>query len=122
MSAGRTRTRPLRLPSIAEGEMAGWDRDMERVARLPDMFRKLAGWITRARANWTTEDFKPYVEHVVGLFGYERLMFGSDWPVCLMAGSYLDVVNALREALGPLREEDAANVWGETAQEFYQLA
>ena len=109
------------LPSIAEREMDGWARDMERVAGLPEMFCKLAGLITRARPNWTTEDLKPYVNHVVELFGYDRLMFGSDWPVCLMAGSYLDVVNALREVLGPLREDDAAKVWGETAREFYQL-
>jgi L-fuconolactonase len=85
------------------------------------MFCKLAGLITRARPNWTAEDLKPYVEHVVELFGYDRLMFGSDWPVCLMAGSYSDVVGALREVLGPLREDDAAKVWGETAREFYQL-
>ena len=110
------------LPPIAEKHMDGWDREIEAASKLPDMWCKLSGMITRANPqSWKPRDFQPYVDHVVKLFGYERLMFGTDWPICTLAGSYQQVVNALREVLGPLREKDSAAVWGGNAREFYSL-
>ena len=110
------------LPPIATGKMDGWNQDMENAARLPDMWCKLSGMITRADPkNWKPEDLKPYVDHIVGLFGCDRLMFGTDWPICTLAGSYLDVVETLRIVLGPLGEDSAARVWGGNAREFYRL-
>ena len=72
--------------------------------------------------HWTPDDLKPYVDHVVRNFGYGRLMFGSDWPVCTLAGSYSRVINALRQSLGDLSAVDAAKVWGENASAFYRLS
>jgi len=112
----------LALPPIAEKRMDEWDRDMESVSRLPDVWCKLSGMITRANPkNWKPADLKPYVELVVSQFGYDRLIFGSDWPICNLAGSYLQVVDALRIVLGSINKEEAAQVWGGSAQRFYQL-
>ena len=78
----------IALPPIAEKRMDGWDRDIEMAARLPDVWCKLSGIITRASpTSWQPSDLKPYVDHVVKLFGYDRVMFGSDWPICTLAGS-----------------------------------
>ena len=110
-------------PPIAQKTMDAWGRDLERVARLPNLWCKVSGMITEADwQHWTADDLKPYVDHVVRSFGYDRLMFGSDWPVCTLAGSYRQVMDALRQALGPLSAADAAKVWGENARAFYRLS
>ena len=112
----------IALPPIAEKRMDGWDRDIEMAARLPDVWCKLSGMITRASpTSWQPSDLKPYVDHVVKLFGYDRLMFGSDWPICTLAGSYQQVVEALRAVLGPISPQDAASVWGGTTTKVYKL-
>jgi L-fuconolactonase len=112
----------IALPPIAEKRMDGWDRDMEMVARLPDVWCKLSGMIYRANPNnWKPIDLKPYVDHVVKQFGYDRVMFGTDWPICTLAVSYQQVIDALSVVLGPIRKEDAAQVWGGSAQRFYEL-
>ncbi len=70
---------------------------------------------------WTVDDLKPYVQVALDLFGPERCMFGSDWPVCLLAGSYEEVVDSLKEALGPLGTTEHQKIFGETAAKFYRL-
>jgi L-fuconolactonase len=112
----------LAKPPIARNEIDTWARDMETVALLPHVWCKLSGMITEANWRaWTPQDLKPYVKHVVQLFGYDRLMFGSDWPVCTLAGSYQQVVNALRECIGPVSEAQNDALWGGTARSFYRL-
>ena len=109
-------------PHIAEREFDLWAREIERVSQLPDVWCKLSGIITEANWDgWTVDDLRPYVEHVVNKFGYHRVMFGSDWPVCTLAGTYQRVVEALRQILGPLPETQAQKLWGATASEVYQL-
>jgi len=109
-------------PRIAEGKFDDWARDLERVSELPDVWCKLSGMNTEANwSTWTPDDLRPYVTHVVEKFGYDRVMFGSDWPVCLLAGSYQQVVEALRLVLGPLPDQEAEKLWGQAATEFYQL-
>lgn len=110
----------LGLP-IAQKSMDGWGQEIEVVARLPNLWCKLSGMITRTGTGWKAEDLTPYVQHVVGHFGYARVMFGTDWPICILAGSYEEVIEALRQALGPLTDEEAARVWHENAREFYRL-
>jgi len=110
-------------PRIGEREFAEWAREIERVSKLPDIWCKLSGMITEARwDDWTPDDLQPYVQHVLDHFGPNRVMFGSDWPVCTLAGTYHQVVDALQQALGPLPADDARKVWGENACKFYQLA
>jgi L-fuconolactonase len=112
----------LGKPAIAAG---GYDRWRERVAPLaglPNVTAKLSGLVTEAdRAGWTVDDLRPYVATAVDLFGPERLMFGSDWPVCLLAASYAEVVDALADALGPLAPAERAAIWGGTAARTYRL-
>ena len=109
-------------PEIAHGTIDEWARDMERVAAIPHVYCKVSGMITEADwQSWTPADLRPYGEVVVEQFGYDRLMFGSDWPVCLLAGTYRQVWNAAHTTVGPLSEEEHANVFGRNAATFYNL-
>jgi L-fuconolactonase len=78
--------------------------------------------ITEAkRGEWKPEDLKQYVQHVLRLFGPERLMFGSDWPVCRLAGSWKQVLAAFTQACGPLPRPEREKILGATAVSFYKL-
>jgi L-fuconolactonase len=109
-------------PRIADGEDAEWRDRMAPLAALPNVAVKLSGMVTEADwAAWTPADLRPFVGAVVDWFGVERLMFGSDWPVCLLAASYGGVVGGLDEALGALSADDQAAVFGQNAVDFYGL-
>lgn len=109
-------------PLIKDGAMDGWKDDMAAAAECENVYCKLSGMITEANwEHWKPADLKPFVDHVVDLFGFDRLMFGSDWPVALLAGSYQQVVDALKEVLGDLSESETEKVWGGTAAKFYGL-
>ena len=97
-------------PVIREGMIEPWKSNIARMATRPNVFCKLSGMITEARHDaWTPDDLRPYIEHVFDCFGVERLLFGSDWPVCLLAGDYAEVINALRTVLGPRLDRDATD-------------
>lgn len=108
-------------PLIAKQHMEGWDRDMERISQSRNVSVKLSGMITEARKNWIVEDLRPFVQHVYQLFGPERCMYGSDWPVCLLAGTWKETLAALTQALGPLPQAARNQVMGETAATFYKV-
>ena len=109
-------------PPIAAGRMASWAEDMERIARIPRICVKLSGMITEAdHKSWTADDLRPFVRHVFELFGPDRLMFGSDWPVCLLAGTWKQVLAAFTQALGPLTMDVRERMLGGTAAEFYRI-
>jgi L-fuconolactonase len=83
---------------------------------------KLSGMVTEANwQSWTTEDLKPYVHEVLDVFGTDRCMFGTDWPVCLVAASYDRVVDALQECIKDLSETDRKKIFGLNAIEAYRL-
>jgi L-fuconolactonase len=111
-------------PNIAAGQYDDWVAAMQVAASIPRMHIKLSGMVTEADpANWQPSDLKPYVEKVVELFGARRVMFGSDWPVCLLAArSYEEVFIALQTCLAGLSEAEKALVLGENARRFYGLA
>src|SRR5580698_10561740 len=89
-------------PEIKKRKLDPWRSLMARVAGHPNLHCKLSGMITEADfKTWTPDDLRPYVEHVVDCFGVDRVMFGSDWPVCLLAGSYDQVTAALQAVLKP---------------------
>lgn len=113
----------LSKPAIAAREFDGWATGISRLAALPNVHCKLSGMITEAdHASWRPADLEPYVDHVLSAFGPGRLMFGSDWPVCLLAGSYAEVLNALRTVLeGKLSADERAGVYGANAARFYSL-
>ena len=109
-------------PLIADGIMEPWASDMAQIANIPGAHCKVSGMVTEAdHANWKVGDLTPYVEHVRGLFGMDRLMFGSDWPVCLLASSYQRVFDAALQAMGPMTDQEQRNFLGGNAARFYRL-
>lgn len=110
-------------PRIAAHRDPDWNRDLPRLAAQPNVSVKLSGMITEAEwETWTPEDLHPFVSRVLEWFGPERLMFGSDWPVCLLAApSYRVVLGALEAALRELSDTESAQVFGKNARRFYGL-
>jgi L-fuconolactonase len=112
----------LSKPHIKDGRMDDWLEHFAAVAEYPNVYCKLSGMITEASwQNWGPEDLKPYVEKTLELFSPERCMFGSDWPVCLLAGSYGQVFDALDFCLEGLSSGERHRILAETAVEFYGL-
>jgi L-fuconolactonase len=110
-------------PRIMDGSDPAWEAGMPGLAALANVQVKLSGMVTEADwTSWTPGDLRPFVARVVDLFGAQRLMFGSDWPVCLLAApSYQEVVAALEEVLGDLSDDELRQVFGANAQRFYGL-
>lgn len=109
----------LSKPPIASGELEPWATRIRTLAQHENVACKLSGMVTEADwAAWTVDDLRPYAEVVLEAFGPERVMFGSDWPVCTLAASYDEVV-AAAEALVPLGDRPA--VFGETCRRIYTL-
>lgn len=109
-------------PLIASKVMEPWARELEVVSRIPGMHCKLSGMITEAdHTAWSADDLRPYVQHVLSLFPVDRLMFGSDWPVCRLAGSWKKVLAAFTQACGPIPQPLREKLLGETAVAFYGL-
>jgi L-fuconolactonase len=110
-------------PPIAAARLEGWAENMEAVASHENISCKLSGMVTEAdMADWKPADLAPFVRHVFTAFGEDRVMFGSDWPVCLQAASYAEVLNALRAILDPLLDADGiAKLFGGNAIDFYKL-
>ena len=110
-------------PEIKGQTMEPWTTLMTEAARHPNLFCKLSGMSTEAdHKSWTPDDLRPYVRHAVQSFGWDRIMYGSDWPVCLLAGSYESVYEALHTILSPdLDKVREAKLFGENAQRFYHL-
>jgi L-fuconolactonase len=109
-------------PPIRTGVLDGWAQDLERVAAIPHVYVKLSGMITEADwKTWTAEHLKPFAQHAWNVFGAERCIFGSDWPVCSQAGIWKEVLAGFTQALGPIRKEIRAGVMGENAARFYRL-
>lgn len=112
----------LAKPKIKDQITAGWIDDLKAAAKFPNMYCKLSGMVTEANwEDWQPSDLKPYVEAALEAFGPERCMYGSDWPVCELAGSYQRVYDALVEVLGSISESERAAIFGGTAAKFYGL-
>lgn len=114
----------LGKPRIAAGAagLAQWRAALAPVAAAPNLAAKLSGLVSEAdRDRWTVADLRPFVHAAVELFGPDRLMFGSDWPVCTTAAGYSRVLSALREALPELSAAESAAVFGGTAARVYRL-
>jgi L-fuconolactonase len=112
----------LAKPRIAAGEIEGWERDIRGIARHENVCCKVSGMVTEAaRGRWKRDDFTPYLDVVLDAFGPERLMVGSDWPVCLLAGEYADVAAIPRDYFSRLSTTEQRMIWGDTAAGFYGL-
>ena len=109
-------------PLIKDHQIEPWLTDIRHVASIDGIRCKVSGMITEAdHENWQVDDLRPYVHHVLALFGHDRLMFGTDWPVCNLAGNYQRVVDAARDIFDSLRPGEKEFVFGRTAAEFYRL-
>jgi len=109
-------------PRIADGHDEQWRECMPALAGLPNVSVKLSGMVTEADwAHWEAADLRPFVRSVVDWFGMDRVMFGSDWPVCLLAGSYESISAGLHDAIGPLSPSEESQVYRGNACTAYRL-
>ena len=108
-------------PPIKSGQIDQWAAGLKDVAAAGNVWCKLSGLVTEADwANWRVEDLIPYVDKALECFGPERMMFGSDWPVCLLAASYDQVLEAFHTLLADLSEQDRELIFSKNAAAFYR--
>jgi L-fuconolactonase len=109
-------------PPIKKGEREDWEKNLAAVAERENVWCKISGLVTEADwVSWKKEDFRPYLDSVVKLFGPHRLLFGSDWPVCLLAASYEEVLSIVTDYFSPFSENEKKLIFSENAIRFYQL-
>lgn len=112
----------LAKPAIKRAELSPWRDDLRELAKCENVWCKVSGMVTEAdHAAWKSADFRPYLDVVFQEFGVNRLMFGSDWPVCLLAGTYERVFALVQEYLSEFDESARSKVLGANAVKFYGL-
>lgn len=110
-------------PNIAAGEWDTWLYKLEPFSQLYNVWIKLSGLVTEAQwGQWSVGQILPYVHKVVDMFGPKRCLFGSDWPVCVLAAEYGEVKSALEESLLYLDDEPKADIFGRNAMDVYALS
>jgi len=113
----------LAKPFIRDRVLSPWDEQIRELAKSSNVHCKVSGMITEAdHKQWKPSDFKPYLDVVFEAFGEDRLMYGSDWPVCLLAGSYEQVFGTVADYTGQLNSEARAKFFGGNAARFYRIA
>ena len=109
-------------PFIRDGTLEPWRELIRELAQAPNVWCKVSGMVTEAKwRGWQPDDFRPYLDVVFEAFGIGRLMFGSDWPVCTLAGSYEQVRKLVDEYAEQLPPAAHAKLCGKNAVTFYQL-
>lgn len=109
-------------PNIREHVLEPWRDQVRELASLPNVICKISGVATEAdQANWTVDDIAPYVRHVLDVFGEDRVAFGGDWPVALLATSYQRWVATLDQLTADLSDTARAKLWAENARAFYRI-
>jgi L-fuconolactonase len=112
----------LAKPFIKARAIEPWASNIRELAKFPNVFCKLSGMVTEADwTSWTPEYFKPYLETALQAFGPDRLMIGSDWPVCKVAGSYRKVMSLVIQFLDLQPPDTREKVLGENARRFWRL-
>ncbi len=112
----------LAKPPIARNEIEEWSQALQPLARYPNIYAKLSGLVTEANwSSWRTDDLRPYVDIALESFGVDRMMFGSDYPVCLLAASYDRVLDSFQEILKSLSGANRDKIFGQNAEKFYRL-
>ena len=113
----------LAKPPIRDSAIGDWSAHLEPLAALSNVFCKLSGLVTEADwQTWRVEQLVPYVRRALDWFGPARCLFGSDWPVCLLAASYAQVLDACRRAVGDVSDADRERIFGGNATGLYRLA
>lgn len=109
-------------PYIKAGKIAEWASFMQQIASHPNVMCKVSGMLTEADwTTWQSKDFTPYLDIVFEAFGTQRILFGSDWPVCLVAGSYAQVKGLVSEYISKYSVAEQADVWANNTKHFYRI-
>jgi len=109
-------------PEIRSGKINRWKKGIAELAAYPNVYCKLSGLVTEADCNrWKPEDMRPYLDAAFEYFEANRLMIGSDWPVCTLAGSYSQVMGLVKEYLSGHSEQEREAVLGGNAKRFWRL-
>jgi L-fuconolactonase len=109
-------------PNIKKGEMVAWKNNMEELAKSPNIYCKISGLVTEADwKNWKKEDFSPYLDLIFKSFGTNRIMFGSDWPVCKLAAEYHQQLEIIESYISSFSIEDKKKIMGENTIRFYNI-
>lgn len=112
----------LAKPEIKSKTVAPWAKQMREIAQSKNVFCKVSGLVTEADwQNWKPEDFKPYLDVAFECFGADRLLFGSDWPVCLLAATYRQVKQIIEDYVKGYSQADQEKIFGGNAARFYGL-
>ncbi|HUX13513.1 MAG TPA: amidohydrolase family protein [Spirochaetia bacterium] len=110
-------------PRIRDGEFREWRDKLRPIARCENVFCKLSGMVTEARPKgWVPREFRPYIETVIDLFGPDRVMFGSDWPVCTLEAPYQEIYGIVEAVVAELSPTERDRILGDTAAAFYKLS
>lgn len=109
-------------PYIKDKKMGDWQKGIEALAAHSNVYCKISGMVTEADwNNWTAADLKPYLDVVTGCFGINRLMFGSDWPVCLVASSYNRWLQTVKDYFADFTADQQEKIFAENTRVFYHL-
>ncbi|GAA0542143.1 amidohydrolase family protein [Chitinophaga japonensis] len=109
-------------PYCKTGDIAEWEKSMRAIAQSPNVYCKISGLVTEADwQRWQPADFAPYLDVVLDAFGPQRLMYGSDWPVCLVAAEYAQVKGIVTDYISRLGAAEQAAIMGGNATAFYKL-
>ncbi len=112
----------LAKPQIKDGNITDWAKDMKAIAQNQNVGCKVSGMVTEADWKaWKAEDFTPYMDVVFEAFGADRVMFGSDWPVCRVAATYGEMLSIVEGYVAKLSATEQAKFWGDNAIGFYKL-
>ncbi len=112
----------LAKPQIKDRNIDLWKKDMEAIAEHDNVYCKISGMVTEADwKNWKKEDFHPYLDVVVNAFGTKRILFGSDWPVCLVAASYAAMLDIVKDYFSSFTQHEQDLFFGGNASVFYHV-
>ena len=109
-------------PRISQGLDDHWINNIKELALNPNVSCKVSGMVTETtNFQWQQEDFYPFMDVILDAFGWRRIMYGSDWPVCLLGGNYKEVITIVTDYISKLPENEKAGIMGLNAKEFYSL-
>ncbi|MEI7908052.1 MAG: amidohydrolase family protein [Verrucomicrobiota bacterium] len=112
----------LAKPAIAAGTLSPWQHDLQRLAAMPNVFCKLSGMVTEAKwQQWRADDFRRYLDIVLDAFGTQRVMIGSDWPVCTLSGDYASTMDIVINYVEPFTPGQREAILGGNCARFYQI-
>jgi L-fuconolactonase len=112
----------LAKPAIRDGSITEWAAQMKRIAKQQNVYCKMSGMVTEADwKKWSYSDLEPYMQTVMDAFSPHRLVYGSDWPVCLVAASYEKQLGVVKQFIGKLSASEQSAIMGENAVRFYHL-